>query len=135
MSPPLYPSNSPLSDQERDGHRYVDYANRVGSRVQLLVAREDRGPRFLLPASAIVSEEGHSFVYVSHGGHYDRVELRVESDHGHFVVVPVDGELSEGDEVAPFLLARLAAKAIAYAIAPREDLPPPAKPVGRSGGG
>ena len=91
--------NEVVSTTEEDGERYVDWTYRVGSRVQVLVATEDKGPRFLLPASAVVREEGHSYAYRRHGDVYEQVELRVEKDQGHFVVVPLDSGLVEGDQV------------------------------------
>ncbi len=91
--------NELLSDHEEGGARFVDWRYRVGSRVQVLVATEDRGSRFLLPSSAVVVEEGHSFVYRNDGEHYEQLEVRVESEQGHYVVVPLDSGLQNGDRI------------------------------------
>lgn len=91
--------NEPLADHEEGGERFVDWKYRVGSRVQVLVATDDRGSRFLLPSSAVVLEEGHSFVYRRVGETYEQVELRVESEQGHYVVVPLAAGLENGDHI------------------------------------
>ncbi len=91
--------NEPVSVKEEGSVRFVDWQYRVGSRVQVLVATEDKGPRFLLPSTAIVREEGHCFVYRKQGEEYEQIEVRIESEQGHYVVVPVDAGLKEKDQI------------------------------------
>jgi len=91
--------NRVISEKKQGGVRYLDWENRAGSRVQVLVATEEVGQRIVIPAAALVREGGSTWAFRRHGDHFDRVEVRVESIDGRSAVLPPDGGLEKGDEV------------------------------------
>ena len=91
--------NRPLGDTERGGQRYADWDHRAGARVQIRVPVGARAPRLAVPAAAIVRQEGRSWIYRWHGGHCDRVAVRVESSDGREAVLAPGAELEAGDRV------------------------------------
>lgn len=91
--------NRLLSQSETDGNRYLTWENRAGARVQVLVATQEVGRRFVIPACALVREGGQASVFRKEGDNYERVEVRVEAIEGRSAIVPMDGTLRAGDEI------------------------------------
>ena len=91
--------NPKVSEKEADGARYVDWENRAGSRVQVLVGIEEVGKRLLLPASALISEGGATLAYVEHEGHYEPVELTVLAVENRIAIIPLGAGIEPGDKV------------------------------------
>jgi len=91
--------NRLLSEKTVDGARYLDWENRAGSRVQILVATDRETPHFIIPSDAVVHEQGRTAVFRRHGEAFDRVFVEVESVDAGSAVLPLDGALHEGDEV------------------------------------
>ncbi len=91
--------NPKLSEETVDGVNYVDRETRAGSRVQIMVGTEEMGRRIVLPATAVVTEGGKSLVYIKHSGHYEPIEVRVESVDSRQAVLPEGGGLEAGDKV------------------------------------
>jgi hypothetical protein len=91
--------NPKVSQKTVDGVRYVDWQNRAGARVQVLVGTDAVGERLVIPASALISEGGATLAYVKHGEHYEPVELTVDAVESRRAVIPRGGGLSPGDQV------------------------------------
>jgi hypothetical protein len=92
--------NRLLSQNEIDDQRYLTWENRAGARVQVLVATEEVGRRFVIPACALVREGGRAAVFRKEGDEdYERVEVRVEAIEGRSAILPIDGALQAGDEI------------------------------------
>ena len=89
--------NPKVSDKKADGARYVDWQNRAGARVQILVGTEQVGERLVLPSSALISEGGATLAYRKHGAHYEPVELTVVTVESRRAVVPLGVGLEPGD--------------------------------------
>ena len=91
--------NPKVSEKTVDGVRYVDWQNRAGARVQVLVGTDAVGERLVIPSSALISEGGATLAYVKHGDHYEPVELTVEAVESRRAVIPVGSGLAPGDQV------------------------------------
>ncbi len=91
--------NPKVSEKNVDGVRYVDWRNRAGARVQILVGTEEVGERLVLPASALITEAGSTLAYRKHGDHYEPVELEVVTVESRRAVVPLGAGLKPGDQV------------------------------------
>ncbi|MFH1465832.1 MAG: efflux RND transporter periplasmic adaptor subunit [Pseudomonadota bacterium] len=91
--------NRAISEKQHDGARFVDWEERAGVRVQVLVATAPVGERVVIPATALVEEGGATYVYRDDGEDYERVEVRVERQEGRVAVLPADGPLALGDEI------------------------------------
>jgi hypothetical protein len=91
--------NPKVSEKVVDGVHYVDWQNRAGARVQVLVGTEAVGERVVIPTSALISEGGATLVYLVHGDHYEPVELTVEAVESRRAVIPLGGGLEPGDQV------------------------------------
>lgn len=91
--------NRLLSEVQDVGHRHQVWENRAGARVQLLVATQEVGPRFVIPAAALVREGGTAAVFRRVGDDYERIEVRVEAIEGRSAILPRNGTLAAGDEL------------------------------------
>jgi len=91
--------NRLLSETEDGGIRYQTWENRAGARVQVLVATEEVGPRFVIPATALVREGGTAAVFRKQGDEYERIEVRVEAIEGRSAILPNNGSLAAGDQL------------------------------------
>lgn len=91
--------NRLISEKTVDGTRYLDWENRVGARVQILVATGQVGRRFVIPNGALVREAGRTAVFRKEGDAYHRVFVSVESVDAGLAILPLECGLSEGDEV------------------------------------
>lgn len=104
--------NRLTGEKQQDGARFLDWEERAGARVQVLVATESLGERVVIPSTALVEEGGATYAYRYDGEDYERVEVRVEQQEGRVAVLPADGPLAVGDEivVAGALQVHLASK-------------------------
>ncbi len=91
--------NPKVSEKVVDRVRYVDWQNRAGARVQILVGTDAVGERLVIPSSALISEGGATLAYREHGGHYEPVELTLESVESRRAVIRKGGGLEPGDRV------------------------------------
>jgi hypothetical protein len=91
--------NRLLSEKTVAGARYLDWENRVGARIQVLVATDREQERFVIPGSALVRESGRNAVFRMQGDTYVRVFVEVASLEAGQAVLPLDGGLNEGDQV------------------------------------
>lgn len=91
--------NQLFSEKTVDGARYLDWENRVGARVQILVATDRAERRFVIPNQALVREGGREAVFLQEGDAFHRVFVEVESVNAGQAVLPIDCGLKEGDRV------------------------------------
>jgi hypothetical protein len=91
--------NQLLYEKTVGGARYLDWENRVGARVQILVATGQAGRRFVIPNGALVREAGRTAVFRKEGEQYHRVFVSLESVDAGLAILPLDCGLNEGDEV------------------------------------
>lgn len=91
--------NNLLWEKTVDGARYLDWENRVGSRVQILVATGKIERNFVIPNGALVREAGRTAVFRKTGGEYHRIFVSVESVDAGLAILPLDCGLADGDEV------------------------------------
>jgi hypothetical protein len=92
--------NRLLSEKTVDGARYLDWENRVGARIQLLVATDRSTPRFVVPDTALVRETGRTAVFVREGkDRYRRVSVTPDALDAGLAILPLDCGLAAGDEV------------------------------------
>jgi len=91
--------NTLLSEKTVTGARYLDWENRVGSRVQILVATDKEQPRFIIPDGALVRDAGRDAVFRREGDTYVRVFVEVASLEAGRVVLSLDSGLNAGDLV------------------------------------
>ena len=91
--------NPKVSEKTVDGARYVDWQNRAGARVQVLVGTEEVGERLVIPSSALISEGGATLAYRKHGEHYEPLELTVLSVESRRAVIPMGAGLEPGDRI------------------------------------
>lgn len=82
-----------------DGQRYEDWAYRGGSRVQILVATERVGQRYVIPANAVVRQAGQAWIFVEEGGEFLRLPVAVESMGARQAVLPLSCGLQPGDKL------------------------------------
>lgn len=83
-----------------NGHAYVEWRHRPGTRVQLLVPIEELKNQIVLPVEAIAKEGPESYVFQQNGSHFDRVSVRVRYRDASHVVIANDGAIFPGDVVA-----------------------------------
>jgi hypothetical protein len=91
--------NHQISEKTVDGARYLDWENRVGARVQILVATDRSELRFVIPSSALVREAGRTALFLQEGEAFHRVFVDVESVDAGQAILPMDCGLKEGDRV------------------------------------
>jgi len=91
--------NQLLSEKTVDGARYLDWENRVGARIQLLVATDRAGLRFVIPDTALVREGGRTAVYLKEDGHYHPLYVTLESVDAGRAILPLGCGLHDGDQV------------------------------------
>ncbi len=89
--------NELVDRRAKDGHRYLQWAYRAGARVQIMVATERVGERYVIPAGALVREGGRAWVFLSEHGEYVRVPVVAESAGPRQVVLAPDCGLHPGD--------------------------------------
>ncbi len=91
--------NQRLSEKTVDGARYLDWENRVGSRVQILVATGQTEEHYVIPSTALVREAGRSALFLRRDGAYIQIVVPVETLDAGRAVLPLDCGISPGDEV------------------------------------
>ena len=89
--------NQLVSEKVVGGVKYCDWALRAGAQVQILVATNEVGPRFVLPSSAIVRDGGNIVVFRKISDGYERVEILLERLEGRNAVLTQGSSLTEGD--------------------------------------
>ncbi|MFH1845619.1 MAG: efflux RND transporter periplasmic adaptor subunit [bacterium] len=92
--------NRPLSEKTEDGVRYVDWQNRAGARVQILVATQMVGLRFVIPAAAVVRDGEHAWIFRRIYDGFERLDITVEAWGQDLAVLPLECGLMDGDEIA-----------------------------------
>jgi hypothetical protein len=91
--------NRVLAERVIGGQRYQDWEHRAGSRVQILVATQRVGRRYVIPSTALVRHGGNVWLFRKHGERYERVAVRIEAVAGRRAVLPLDCGLHPGDEL------------------------------------
>ncbi len=91
--------NHRVDERIVDGHRYHQWAHRAGSRVQILVATQEVGRRYVIPSSALVRQAGQAWLFLHEGGEYLRVPVAVEDVGARHAVLPLDCGLHPGDQL------------------------------------
>ncbi len=91
--------NKLVSQKSVEGIDYWDWELRAGSRVQILVATEEVGPRYLLPSSAIIRDNGHICVFKKIHDGFERVDILMERLEGRNAVLTKDCGLQAGDQI------------------------------------
>lgn len=89
--------NELIGERVNAGQRYQEWVHRAGSRVQILVATQQVGRRYVIPAGALVCETGRAWVFVKEDGEYLRLPVSVESIGARQAVLPLDCGLAPGD--------------------------------------
>jgi len=89
--------NELTGERVNAGQRYQEWAHRAGARVQILVATQQVGRRYVIPAGALVREAGQAWVFVKEDGEYLRLPVPVESIGPRRAVLPLDCGLHPGD--------------------------------------
>jgi len=96
----LWLPNKVLYEKTQDGHRYLDWRHRAGARVQVLVGLTEPSLRVVLPAGAVVREQGRSFVFrMDDHGHISRLAVGLEQIDDRQAVLKQDADLHAGDTV------------------------------------
>jgi Barrel-sandwich domain of CusB or HlyD membrane-fusion len=88
--------NPVLSERTARGLHYQERRHSAGSRVQIMVATQEKGERFVIPSSALVPEGGEVYAFVQEQGGYERIAIKAESIDGRLAVLPLDGHLQPG---------------------------------------
>jgi len=91
--------NELIDERIIDGHRYEEWAFHAGTRVQILVATEEAGERYVVPARAIVRRGGQAWVFVRDHDGFARLPVPFESIGVRDAVLPFDCGLRPGDEI------------------------------------
>ncbi len=91
--------NQLLDERTLDQQWYQQWAFRAGSRVQIMVATQPVGRRYVIPARALVRQGGQSFVFLREGQEYLRTPVAVETITAREAVLPIDCGLHPGDEI------------------------------------
>lgn len=81
------------------GRRYEEWAYSAGSRVQIMVATQEVGPRYVIPANALIRQGGQAWIFIDEGGEYLRLPVVVESVGSRHAVLPLDCGLHHGDRL------------------------------------
>lgn len=89
--------NELVDRRTRDGHRYLQWAFRAGARVQIMVATERAGERYVIPAGALVRQAGQAWVFLYEQGEHLRIPVVAESAGPRQVVLAPDCGLHPGD--------------------------------------
>jgi len=92
--------NRPLSEKTEDGVRYVDWQHRAGARVQVLVATQMVGLRFVIPGSAVVRDGEHAWIFRQIYDGFERLDVPIEALGQDQAVLPLECGLMDGDEIA-----------------------------------
>jgi multidrug efflux pump subunit AcrA (membrane-fusion protein) len=82
-----------------DGLRYQQWVYRAGARVQVMVATQAVGQRYVIPATSLVRQAGQAWVFIHDSGEYLRIPVIVESVGPREAVLPLDCGLRRGDEL------------------------------------
>ncbi len=91
--------NQLISEKQVGGIKYCDWALRAGAQVQIMVATNEVGPRFVLSSSAIVRDGGSVAVFRKISDGYERVEILMERLEGRNAVLTEASGLAEGDQI------------------------------------
>ncbi len=92
-------SNELLSEWTENNLLFEERRYRAGSRVQIMVATQEIGQRFVVPSSAIIHESGEAYGFVLKADGFERVALAPESIDGRMAILSVNGHLHENDEL------------------------------------
>lgn len=83
-----------------NGHSFVEWRYRPGSRMQLLVPVEELKDQIVLPVEAVAREGAESFVFQQNGNSFVRIPVRVKHRDSTHVVIANDGSVFPGDVIA-----------------------------------
>ena len=92
-------ANCVLAERVIGGQRYQDWEHRAGSRVQILVATQRVGQRYVIPSAALVREGSSTWLFRRHHDCCERLAVRIEAMAGRRAVLPLDCGLHPGDEL------------------------------------
>lgn len=93
-------TNEIVSDERRDGRRFLQWRFKPGERLELRVPVAQFADRYVLPVGAVVEDGVESFVFVQNGDLFQRVPVHVEHRDRRQVVIAADGTLFPGAQIA-----------------------------------
>lgn len=86
--------------ENRDGQRYVSWRYKPGQRLDLRVPTARFSKAIVVPKDAVAEAGLERYVFVSDGGHFDRVPVHVQAHDAFRVAIANDGQLKPGQQIA-----------------------------------
>jgi cobalt-zinc-cadmium efflux system membrane fusion protein len=92
------PNELMATHEKDDGRLYSQWKYRPGLRGELFVPAEQWTDQLVVPVGAVVQDGAESFVFLTHGKHYDRTPVRVLQKDQRFVVIEADERVKPGEQ-------------------------------------